>query len=336
MRDVLPLLNQTVKFPALRRRSVSTLQVNLGYLCNQSCLHCHVNAGPNRTEMMSAEVIGDVEAMIATGRVKLLDLTGGAPELSPYFKRIVRFARRHGVEVIDRCNLTVLFEPGQEDLAEFLAEMRVKVTASLPCYLEDNVDKQRGDGVFQLSIRGIKKLNELGFGIDGSGLSLDLVYNPQGASLPPPQQALEEDYKRILGERYGIVFSHLFTITNMPIQRFGSTLISKGTFHDYMATLQAAHKDENLNSVMCKDLVSIDYQGFVYDCDFNQMLGLSTVLPQPFSAPRLHIRDLVEQRLDDHPIVVRDHCFGCTAGQGSSCGGALEEKSSITSFADAA
>jgi radical SAM/Cys-rich protein len=239
MREVLPLLNQTVKFPALRRRSISTLQVNLGYLCNQSCLHCHVNAGPNRTEMMSAEVIADVEAMIATGSVKLLDLTGGAPELSPYFKRLVSFARARGVEVIDRCNLTVLFEPGQEDLAAFLVEMRVKVTASLPCYLEDNVDKQRGDGVFQLSIRGIKKLNELGFGIEGSGLSLDLVYNPQGASLPPPQLALESDYKRILGERYGIAFSHLFTITNMPIQRFGSTLISKGTFHDYMALLQA-------------------------------------------------------------------------------------------------
>jgi radical SAM/Cys-rich protein len=337
MRDVLPLLNQTVKFPALRRRSVSTLQVNLGYLCNQSCLHCHVNAGPNRTEMMSSEVIGDVEAMLATGRVKLLDLTGGAPELSPHFKRLVRFARAHGVEVIDRCNLTVLFEPGQEDLAQFLAEMRVKVTASLPCYLEDNVDKQRGDGVFQLSIRGIKLLNELGFGIDGSGLMLDLVYNPQGASLPPPQMALEADYKRILGERHGIEFSHLFTITNMPIQRFGSTLISKGTFHDYMALLQASHKDENLSSVMCKDLVSIDYQGFVYDCDFNQMLGLGTLLPHEFEAPRLHIRDLVKQRLMDHPIVVRDHCFGCTAGQGSSCGGALDDKSSVSaSFADAA
>jgi radical SAM/Cys-rich protein len=324
MREVLPLLNQRVSFPAIRRRGISTLQVNLGYLCNQSCVHCHVNAGPNRTEMMSAEVISDIEALINTGRIKLLDLTGGAPELSPFFRRIVQYARARNVEVIDRCNLTVLFEPGQETLAEFLAEHRVKVTASLPCYLEDNVDKQRGDGVFQKSVEGIRKLNQLGFGIDGTGLSLDLVYNPQGAALPPPQQALEADYKRELGARYGISFSHLFTITNMPIQRFGSTLISKGLFEQYMATLRAAHKPENLQSVMCKDLVSIDWQGFVYDCDFNQMLGLATPLPSDFNGPRLHVRDLINRLLTDTPIVVRDHCYGCTAGQGSSCGGALE------------
>jgi radical SAM/Cys-rich protein len=323
MREVLPLLNKTVKFPAMSRRGVSTLQVNLGYLCNQSCLHCHVNAGPNRTEMMSAEVIGDIEAVLATGRIRLLDLTGGAPELSPHFKRIVKFARSLNVEVIDRCNLTVLFEPGQEDLAEFLAEQKVHVTASLPCYLEDNVDKQRGDGVFQLSIAGIKKLNALGFGLPNSELLLDLVYNPQGPSLPPAQAELESDYKRILGERFGIVFSHLFTITNMPIQRFGSTLISKGTFHEYMALLQSAHKPENIDSVMCKDLVSIDYQGYVYDCDFNQMLGLPTRVPEGVTTPRLHARDLVKAMLTNSSIVVRDHCFGCTAGQGSSCGGAL-------------
>jgi radical SAM/Cys-rich protein len=324
MREVLPLLNRNVNFPAIRRRGISTLQVNLGYLCNQSCLHCHVNAGPNRTEMMTAEVIADIEALIDTGRIKLLDLTGGAPELSPHFRRIVRYARERNVDVIDRCNLTVLFEPGQESLAEFLADQRVMVTASLPCYLEDNVDKQRGDGVFQKSIEGIRRLNQLGFGIEGSGLSLDLVYNPQGASLPPPQQALEADYKRELGARYGILFSHLFTITNMPIQRFGSTLISKGLFEPYMATLQGAHKTENLQSVMCKDLVSIDWQGFVYDCDFNQMLGLPTPLPSDFEGPRLHVRDLLNRLLVDAPIVVRDHCYGCTAGQGSSCGGALD------------
>jgi radical SAM/Cys-rich protein len=324
MREVLPLLNRKVNFPAIRRRGISTLQVNLGYLCNQSCLHCHVNAGPNRTEMMTAEVITDIEALLDTGRIKLLDLTGGAPELSPHFRRIVAYARARNVDVIDRCNLTVLFEPGQESLAEFLADQRVKVTASLPCYLEDNVDKQRGDGVFQKSIEGIRKLNQLGYGIEGSGLSLDLVYNPQGASLPPPQQALEADYKRELGARYGIWFSHLFTITNMPIQRFGSTLISKGLFEPYMATLQGAHKTDNLQSVMCKDLVSIDWQGFVYDCDFNQMLGLATPLPNDFEGPRLHVRDLLNRLLVDAPIVVRDHCFGCTAGQGSSCGGALD------------
>jgi radical SAM/Cys-rich protein len=336
MRDVLPLLNKSIKFPAMRRRGISTLQVNLGYLCNQSCVHCHVNAGPNRTEMMSGEVIGNIETLLDTGRIKLLDLTGGAPELSPFFRRIVSFARARNVEVIDRCNLTVLFEPGQETLADFLAEQRVKITASLPCYLEDNVDKQRGDGVFQKSIEGIRTLNALGFGIDGSGLSLDLVYNPQGPSLPPPQQALEADYKRELGSRYGISFSHLFTITNMPIQRFGSTLISKGLFDPYMATLKEAHKAENLQSVMCKDLVSIDWQGFVYDCDFNQMLGLPIPLPADFNGPRLHVRDLIDRPLIDAPIVVRDHCFGCTAGQGSSCGGALDASAEATSLATAA
>jgi radical SAM/Cys-rich protein len=324
MREVLPLLNKSVKFPPIRRRSVSTLQVNLGYLCNQSCVHCHVNAGPNRTEMMSAEVISDIESLIDTGRIKLLDLTGGAPELSLFFKRIVRFARARGVDVIDRCNLTILFEPGQEGLAEFLAEQGVKVTASLPCYLEDNVDKQRGDGVFQKSIDGIKQLNALGFGLPGSTLTLDLVYNPQGPALPPPQEALEADYKRELGSRYGISFSHLFTITNMPIQRFGSTLLSKGQFDGYMTTLQGAHSVQNLQTVMCRDLVSIDWQGFVYDCDFNQMLGLAARLPADFHGPRLHVRDLLTRLLTDAPIVVRDHCFGCTAGQGSSCGGALD------------
>jgi radical SAM/Cys-rich protein len=327
MREVLPLLNKTVKFPAMNRRGVSTLQLNLGYLCNQSCNHCHVNAGPNRTEMMSAEIITDIERLIATGRIKLLDLTGGAPELSPHFRRLVKFARERDVEVIDRCNLTILFEPGQEDLAEFLADQGVKVTASLPCYLEDNVDKQRGDGVFQKSIAGIKRLNALGFGLPGSALTLDLVYNPQGPSLPPPQEALEVDYKRELGSRYGISFSHLFTITNMPIQRFGSTLISKGLFDGYMATLHAAHSPQNLQSVMCKDLVSIDWQGYVYDCDFNQMLGLGASLPSDFDGPRLHVRDLLNRLLLDAPIVVRDHCFGCTAGQGSSCGGALDAAS---------
>jgi radical SAM/Cys-rich protein len=327
MREVLPLLNKTVKFPAIRRRGVSTLQLNLGYLCNQSCNHCHVNAGPNRTEMMSAEIITVIEKLIETGRIKLLDLTGGAPELSPHFRRLVKFARARDVEVIDRCNLTILFEPGQEDLAEFLAEQGVKVTASLPCYLEDNVDKQRGDGVFQKSIAGIKRLNALGFGLPGSALTLDLVYNPQGPSLPPPQEALEVDYKRELGSRYGISFSHLFTITNMPIQRFGSTLISKGLFDGYMTTLQSAHSSQNLQSVMCKDLVSIDWQGYVYDCDFNQMLGLGAVLPSDFDGPRLHVRDLINRLLLDAPIVVRDHCFGCTAGQGSSCGGALDAAS---------
>jgi radical SAM/Cys-rich protein len=310
------------------------LQVNLGYLCNQSCLHCHVNAGPNRTEMMTEDVIADIEAVLDTGRIRLLDLTGGAPELSPFFRRIVSFARARNIEVIDRCNLTILFEPGQETLAQFLADQKVRVTASLPCYAQDNVDKQRGDGVFQQSIDGIKLLNSLGYGAADTGLFLDLVYNPQGAVLPPNQQDLEADYKRILGERFGIVFSHLFTITNMPIQRFGSTLISKGTFQGYMELLHSAHKTENLDNVMCKDLVSVDWQGYLYDCDFNQMLGLNALLPKTLLAPRMHVRDLLNHSLENQAIVVRDHCFGCTAGQGSSCGGALDEKS--VSLANAA
>jgi radical SAM/Cys-rich protein len=218
----------------------------------------------------------------------------------------------------------VLFEPGQETTAQFLADNGVRISASLPCYEEDNVDKQRGDGVFQKSIAGIKALNALGYGVSGSGLQLDLVYNPQGPVLPPAQGQLEMTYKKILADRFGIVFNHLFTITNMPIQRFGSTLISKGTFKDYMTLLQGAHRSENIDSVMCKDLVSIDYDGYVYDCDFNQMLGLNAPVPKDLNIARLHVRDLISRDLAGEPIVVRDHCFGCTAGSGSSCGGALQ------------
>jgi radical SAM/Cys-rich protein len=318
MHAVLPLLQKT-DFPPIARRGLATLQVNLGYVCNQTCQHCHVNAGPNRTESMDADTVDAViEAIRATG-VRTLDLTGGAPELNPHFRRLVRAARASGVRVIDRCNLTVLFEPGQEDLASFLAEQGVAVTASLPCYLEDNVDAQRGKGVYAASVRGLRALNALGYGA-GGGLVLDLVYNPLGPSLPPPQAALEDDYRRMLGERFGIRFDRLLTLANMPIQRFGSMLVSKGTFREYMDLLKGAHRDANLDAVMCRDHVSVDWQGWLYDCDFNQMLGLPL---RAAGRPRTHVRDLAAAPLAGLPIVVRDHCYGCTAGQGSSCGGAL-------------
>lgn len=319
MHEVLHLLQKT-EFPPLVRRGLSTLQVNLGYVCNQTCQHCHVNAGPNRTESMDSDTIDAVIDALRATRARTLDLTGGAPELNPHFRRLVRAAREAGVHVIDRCNLTVLFEPGHEDLAEFLAAQGVEVTASLPCYLEDNVDAQRGRGVHAASMRALQRLNTLGYGTGDPLRMLSLVYNPLGASLPPPQAALEADYRRMLGEQFGIRFDRLLTLANMPIQRFGSTLISKGTFGGYMQLLRGAHRPENLESVMCRDLVSIDWQGWAYDCDFNQMLGLPL---RAAGRSRTHVRELAASALAGLPVVVRDHCYGCTAGQGSSCGGAL-------------
>jgi len=320
MHPTWPLLAES-DFPPLRRGRLETLQVNLGYRCNQSCLHCHVNAGPNRTEAMDAETVDLVLDVLAARGVRTLDLTGGAPELNPQFRRLVIAARAQGVTVMDRCNLTILSEPGQADLAAFLAGQGVQVVASLPCYSAANVDRQRGDGVFERSIAGLQQLNALGYGRDGSGLSLDLVYNPQGPVLPPPQGALEADYKRELMDHFGIRFNRLLALANMPIQRFGSTLVSKGQFDGYMALLRGAHRDDNLATVMCRSLVSVDWQGWLHDCDFNQMLGLPTVLP---GAPRAHLRDLLRQDPAGAAIRVGGHCYGCTAGQGSSCGGALE------------
>ena len=319
MHATLPLLART-EFPAIRRRRLETLQVNLGYVCNQTCVHCHVNAGPKRTESMSRETVDQVLAYLRASGAAAIDLTGGAPELNPHFRHLVREARALGVNVIDRCNLTVLFEPGQEDTAEFLASEQVSIVASLPCYTEELVDRQRGKGVHDASIRAIRMLNGLGYGRDGSGLTLDLVYNPQGAKLPPPQAALEADYKRILGANFGIAFNRLYTIANMPIQRFGSMLVSKGEFNSYMKLLRESHRTENLEDVMCRSTVSVDWRGFLYDCDFNQMLGLAL---QVAGRPRMHLSHALDSDLDGNPIVVRDHCFGCTAGQGSSCGGAL-------------
>ncbi len=316
-----PLLDR-IPFPALARRRLDTLQVNVGYRCNQSCVHCHVAAGPNRTEEMAGETIDAVIAFLERQRVSTLDITGGAPELNPHFRRLATAARERGVRVMDRCNLTILEVEGQEDLAAFLAAQQVEIVASLPCYLEDNVDAQRGRGVFEASLRGLRRLNALGYGEETSGLVLNLVYNPQGPVLPPRQDALEADYKRILGTRHGIRFNQLYTLANMPIQRFGSMLISKKQFDSYLALLQGAHADANLDHVMCRTLISVDYRGYVYDCDFNQMLELP--LRHNGRAP-IHLSDLVDRDLSGNPIRVAGHCFGCTAGQGSGCGGALKE-----------
>jgi radical SAM/Cys-rich protein len=317
----LPLLKVT-DFPPLRRRSIDALQVNLGYRCNQSCLHCHVNAGPNRTEQMDGATIDLVLEVMRARRIAALDLTGGAPELNENFRRLVTSARALGATVLDRCNLTILEEPGHEDLADFLARERVQVVASLPCYSQANVDQQRGAGVFDRSIRALQRLNALGYGAEASELTLNLVYNPQGPSLPPPQHQLEQDYKRLLAANFGVRFNQLLTITNQPIARFGSTLISKGQFRDYMALLRGAHRPDNLPGVMCRSLVSVDWQGNLHDCDFNQMLGMPLRADGRRGAA-LHLRDLLLRELGDNPIAVADHCYACTAGQGSSCGGAL-------------
>jgi len=319
MHATLPLLEIT-DFPKLVRSKLEILQVNLGYLCNQQCLHCHVNAGPKRKEIMEKETIDQIVQFMQKQEIKILDLTGGAPEMNPHFVALVEQAASLGIHVIDRCNLTILSEPGFEQTAEFLAKHKVEVVASLPCYTEDNVDQQRGKGVFSQSIQGLKILNELGYGREKSGLSLNLVYNPLGAFLPPAQDGLEKDYKHHLLTEFSVVFNSLLTITNMPIKRFGSTLISKGGFNAYMQLLRDSFSASNLASVMCKNLLSVDWQGFVYDCDFNQQLGLPAKLGQ---TPRAHIVDLLNAKLDGEEIVIADHCYGCTAGQGSSCGGAL-------------
>ena len=307
-------------FPPILRGPLETLQVNLGYRCNLSCIHCHVNAGPKRKEMMSRETIDQVLAFLSDAKIKTLDLTGGAPELNPHFRSLVHSASESGVHVIDRCNLTILFEPEQEDLAQFLADQGVEISASLPCYMEDNVDQQRGKGVFGKSLRALEWLNQLGYGRADSGLILNLVFNPQGAVLPPPQQELEAAYKTHLQSHYGIVFNRLLTIVNMPIQRFGSMLVSKGQFAPYMRLLKNNYQPGNLESLMCRSSLSVDWQGYVYDCDFNQMLDL------PFSrmsGAKKHLSELSGFDFNDKTVNVRQHCYGCTAGQGSSCGGAL-------------
>ncbi|MBK5966560.1 radical SAM protein [Thiocystis minor] len=278
-----------------------------------------VAAGPNRPEVMDRPTLERVMTTLERLPFETLDLTGGAPELNPGFRDLVRHARALGLRVLDRCNLTVLAEPGQEDLADFLAAQGCALIASLPCYRADNFDAQRGRGVFDASLTGLRRLNALGYGAPGGGLLLDLIYNPQGSELPPSQTALEADYRRVLLAEHGIRFNRLLTLANLPIGRFGSALLSTGDFHGYLDRLRAAHRMENLAAVMCRELISVDWQGWLYDCDFNQQLGL----PLAAHAGRAHLRDLPGLILEGAPIAVADHCYVCTAGQGSSCGGAL-------------
>lgn len=298
------------------RRSIDTLQINVGKLCNQACRHCHVEAGPNRTENMEREGFERLVELIDNSNISTVDLTGGAPELNPHFRWFVEQVRKRNINVLDRCNLTVLYEPGQEDLAQFLAHNQVQVVASLPCYSEDNVDKQRGNGVFDKSIRGLRQLNQLGYGSD-ENLKLDLVYNPQGASLPPSQEKLQIDYKKNLKEWFDIDFDNLYTITNMPIKRFLDDLNRHGKYQEYLETLVNAFNPTAAANMMCFNLVSIGYDGQIYDCDFNQMLDLNSI-----ERPTLWTVQSFDQLINKE-IVWGEHCHGCSAGAGSSCGGSL-------------
>jgi radical SAM/Cys-rich protein len=319
MHDTLPYL-QPSDFPLIKRKKPEILQLNLGYLCNLSCRHCHVNASPKRTELMDKNTLNLVFEFALKNRIKTFDLTGGAPEMNPQFRYLLNRAAELKIKIIDRCNLVILEEKGFEDLAEFLAQNQVEIVASLPCYLEDNVDKQRGKGTFQRSISALQRLNALGYGHENSGLKLNLVFNPQGANLPPPQHRLEQSYKQHLAAQFGIVFNQLFAITNVPIQRFGSGLIHSGEFDSYMQLLRDHYQASNLNALMCRNTLSIDWQGFVYECDFNQMLNL----PLGERATKTHIVELNFEHLVQQNINTLQHCYACTAGQGSSCGGALQ------------
>jgi radical SAM/Cys-rich protein len=304
----------------LLREDVATLQINVGKFCNQACEHCHVDAGPSRTESMSAEVAERLLRILsASPRIATVDITGGAPELNPNFRRLVTRSRELGRNVIDRCNLTVLFEPGMDTLGDFLAANQVEITASLPCYLASNVDAQRGRGAFDKSIRALRQLNELGYGMPGSALRLNLVFNPLGATLPPDQARLEAAYKLQLREQFSIEFHRLFTLTNMPIKRFGGVLRRTGKQADYMKLLVDHFNPATVPGLMCRSLVSAGWDGAIYDCDFNQMLEIG------MDGRRLTIWDLESfSQVRGQRIATSAHCFGCTAGAGSSCGGALQ------------
>lgn len=308
----------------IQRVPVEVLQVNLGYICNQRCIHCHLDAGPHRKEMMDRYTMHQVITFLKSSKIKTIDLTGGAPELHPFFREFVRELSGLGLHIINRCNLTILNEPGKEDLVDFFADQQIEVFASLPCYLKENVEAQRGPGVFESSINALKRLNQAGYGKRNSGLILNLVYNPLGPLLPPSQERLEEEYRNHLGEYYGIAFNRLLTITNMPIRRFENLLISRGEYLRYLQLLKENHVNENLDSVMCRRLINVDWQGYIYDCDFNQALGLTLQFKNLF---RVHITELKGITLEGNSIPFRPHCYGCTAGQGSSCTGALSKAS---------
>jgi radical SAM/Cys-rich protein len=298
---------------------VTTLQINVGKVCNQACHHCHVEAGPKRTEIMSPEIADRIVNLLVTSpSIQIVDITGGAPELNPNFSRLVLLSRALGHHVIDRCNLTVFFEPGQDDLPEFLAGNKVEITASLPCYTAENVDKQRGRGVFDKSIRALQLLNKLGYGEPGSGLILNLVYNPLGANLPPAQERLETEYKLQLKQHFGIGFNRLYTIANMPIKRFSEFLVRNGQQEKYMSLLVNHFNPATVERLMCRSLVSVGWDGGLYDCDFNQMLDIEA----PGQKTIWDIHSFSE--LANRKIATGGHCFGCTAGAGSSCGGSLK------------
>ena len=304
----------------LRRRAIDVLQVNMGRYCNLACIHCHVESGPTRKEMMSRETVDAVLYFLARTEIPTLDITGGAPELHRDFDYLVEAARGLGRHVMDRCNLTVIFESGKDYLPEFFKYHRVELVCSLPCYSEENVDKQRGKGTFDLSIRALQRLNDIGYGQPESDLVLNLVYNPVEPHLPPPQEKLEQDYKRILAERFGIAFNHLYCLTNMPITRYATHLKLRGEYDRYKELLESNFNAATLDQVMCRNLISIGWDGSVYDCDFNQMLEMPILGD---TGNTLHIASLTLDQVRDRSIQVDDHCYACTAGCGSSCGGAL-------------
>jgi radical SAM/Cys-rich protein len=310
-------LRSTGLYP-LHATGITVFQINVGKLCNQTCRHCHVDAGPDRSEVMSRETAELCVQALANTDIPTMDITGGAPELNPNFRWLVEQARSLGRHVMDRCNLSVLLLPSQRDLVEFLAHHQVEIVASLPYYRASQTDAQRGEGVFEKSIRALQLLNQRGYGKEGSGLVLNLVYNPVGAFLPPKQDAIEAQFRRELSSRYGVLFNHLYTITNMPISRFLEFLIESGNYEGYMERLANAFNPTVAAGVMCRYTLSVGWDGTLYDCDFNQMLDLSV----DHGAPQ-HIRDFDPIRLHTRRIVTRNHCYGCTAGSGSSCGGAV-------------
>ncbi len=305
-------------FPNINKEPIDTLQINIGYKCNQACKHCHVNSSPTRTEMMSDEIIDLIPKIISKYQIKNLDITGGAPELHPKFKKLILSLRNLEVNIIDRCNLTIFFEEGFQDLPSFLAENKVTITASLPCYEKDNVERQRGFGVFDKSIKAIKILNNLGYGKTNQKLQLNLVYNPINPTLPPPQEKLEIDYKKTLYEKYKITFNKLYTITNMPINRYADFLKMNNELEQYFDLLTKNFNANNLKNLMCKKTISVDWEGQIYDCDFNQQLKLKSE-----KGPRNLFELLNYSSEFNYEIAANKHCFACTAGSGSSCGGSL-------------
>ncbi len=306
------------KFPSIYKEPIETLQINIGYKCNQACKHCHVNSSPLRTEKMSNEIISLIPKIIDKYKIKTLDITGGAPELHPEFKNLIASLSTKQVDIIDRCNLTIFFEEGYEDLPQFLAKNKVIVTASLPCYQKDNVEIQRGLGVFEKSINAIKILNDLGYGKKETGLQLNLVYNPVSPILPPSQEILEKDYKKILFEKYNIVFNNLYIITNMPINRYEESLRREGKLNTYYKLLKENFNENNLENLMCKKTISVNWLGEIYDCDFNQQINF-----RENKGPKTLFDLLDESFTFDYGVAVKEHCFACTAGAGSSCGGTL-------------